>query len=142
MYSFQSPFGVIHYDWHEGLCHGLTLQQSDMMHAQHDNPVSAWLSAYFSGTTQVLPALAPAKTNFQRKLRHGLCAIPYGKMKTYGELAKTLSTAPRALGQALGANPFPIIIPCHRVVAAGGLGGFHYGSDWKKSLLNFEQLGI
>jgi methylated-DNA-[protein]-cysteine S-methyltransferase len=138
MYSFQSPFGVIQYDWHEGLCHALTLQQLDINAAQHDDPISAWLFAYFSGETLPLPTLAPAKTDFQAKLRHGLCAIPYGEVKTYGELAKTLNTAPRALGQALGANRFPIIIPCHRVIAADGLGGFHYGPGWKKSLLNFE----
>ncbi len=140
MYSFQSPFGVIHYDWDEALCHGLTLQCSGMNDAQHDDPISAWLSAYFSRKTLPLPALAPAQTDFQATLRHGLCAIPYGEVKTYGELAKTLNTAPRALGQALGANPFPIIIPCHRVVAANALGGFHYGSDWKKALLDFEVL--
>jgi len=140
MYSFQSPFGVIDYDWHEGRCRRLLLQQSDMNQAQHDNPISAWLSAYFAGKTLSLPMLAPAKTDFQSKLRHGLCAIPYGEVRTYGELAKALNTAPRALGQALGANPFPIIIPCHRVIAANDLGGFHYGADWKKALLNFEHL--
>ncbi len=138
MYSFQSPFGVIDYDWHEGLCHTVILQQSDMAHVQHDDPVSVWLSAYFSGKMLPLPNLVPAKTNFQAKLRHGLCAIPYGEVKTYGELAKLLNTAPRALGQALGANPLPILIPCHRIVAANNLGGFHYGEYWKKALLNFE----
>jgi len=140
MYSFQSPFGVIQYDWHDNLCHGLTLHDSDMHHAQHDDSISTWLSAYFAGETLPLPALTSAKTDFQAKLRHGLCAIPYGEVKTYGELAKILNTAPRALGQALGANPFPIMIPCHRVVSAGGLGGFHYGPDWKKALLDFECL--
>jgi len=140
MYSFSSPFGVIDYDWHESLCHRLILQEPARIHAQHDDPVSAWLSAYFSGKTLPLPTLAPAKTDFQAKLRHGLCAIPYGEVRTYGELAKALNTAPRALGQALGANPFPIIIPCHRVIAANDLGGFHYGADWKKALLNFEHL--
>jgi methylated-DNA-[protein]-cysteine S-methyltransferase len=138
MYSFQSPFGVIQYDWHEGLCHKLTLQQSEMHAAQHDDPISAWLSAYFAGKTLPLPALAPAKTDFQARLRDGLSAIPYGEVKTYGELAKILNTAPRALGQALGANPFPIMIPCHRIVAGNDLGGFHYGSEWKKALLDFE----
>ncbi|PCI44703.1 MAG: cysteine methyltransferase [Proteobacteria bacterium] len=139
MYSFQSPFGVIDYDWHEDVCDTLILQQSDMAYAEHDDAVSAWLSAYFSGKTLSLPTLAPAKTSFQTKLRHGLCAIPHGEVKTYGELAKMLNTAPRALGQALGANPLPILIPCHRVIAANHLGGFHYGKDWKKALLNFER---
>ncbi|MDQ6955681.1 MAG: methylated-DNA--[protein]-cysteine S-methyltransferase [Mariprofundaceae bacterium] len=138
MYSFQSPFGVIDYDWHEGMCHQLTLQQSLMNHAQHDDPVSRWLTAYFAGKSLPLPVLASSKTDFQGKLRCGLCAIQYGEVKTYGTLAKELNTAPRALGQALGANPLPIIIPCHRVVAANDLGGFHYGLAWKKALLDFE----
>jgi len=140
MYSFQSPFGVIDYDWHEGVCHQLALQQSLMNHAEHDDPVSRWLTAYFAGKTLPLPVLASSKTDFQGKLRRGLCAIEYGEVKTYGTLAKELNTAPRALGQALGANPLPIIIPCHRVVAANDLGGFHYGSVWKKALLDFEAL--
>ncbi len=138
MYSFQSPFGVIDYDWHEGRCRKLMLQQSDMHYAEHDDAISAWLSSYFKGNTLPLPNLAPAKTSFQSKLRDGLCTIPYGEVRTYGTLAKALNTAPRALGQALGANPLPIIIPCHRVVAANDLGGFHYGSAWKKALLDFE----
>ena len=140
MYSFQSPFGVIDYDWHEGFCHRIVLQQSEMLHAEHEDPISAWLFAYFSGKKLPLPALAPSKTDFQVKLRHGLLAIPSGKVKTYGELAKVLNTAPRALGQALGANPLPILVPCHRVVGANDLGGFHYGGDWKKALLNFESV--
>ena len=114
MYCFQSPVGVVDYDWHEGRCRKLLLQQADMNYAEHDDAISAWLSAYFSGKSLPLPALAAAKTNFQKKLRYALCAISYGEMKTYGELAKTLNTAPRALGQALGANPFPIIIPCQQ----------------------------
>jgi len=138
IYRFQSPFGVIDYDWHDGLCHAVLLQQSEENYAQHDDPVSAWLSGYFLGKTLPRPALAKAKTDFQGKLRHGLCAIPSGKVKSYGELSKTLNTAPRALGQALGANPFAILIPCHRVVAAHSLGGFHYGNGWKKNLLTFE----
>jgi len=139
IYSFQSPFGIIQYDWRDHLCHGLTLHHSGKSNAQHDDSISTWLSAYFSGKLLPIPALAPAKTVFQSKLRHSLWAIPYGQVKTYGELAKILNTAPRALGQALGANPFPIIIPCHRIVAANALGGFHYGESWKKDLLNFEQ---
>jgi len=138
MYRFLSPFGVIDYAWHDGVCHRITLQTSNMRYEQHDDPISAWLSAYFLGEVRALPALAPGKTNFQDRLRHALSGIPYGEVKCYGELAKTLNTAPRALGQALGANAFPIVVPCHRVVAVKGLGGFHYGAEWKKALLDFE----
>ena len=69
--------------------------------------------------------LKPSGTTFQRRVWEQIAAIPCGRTHTYGELAKNLSNAPRAVGQACGANPFPIVVPCHRVVASdGGLGGF------------------
>jgi methylated-DNA-[protein]-cysteine S-methyltransferase len=64
--------------------------------------------------------------------------IPYGKVVTYGEIAKKLKTSPRAVGRALKLNPTPIIIPCHRVIAKNGLGGFSSGLDVKRELLKLE----
>ena len=63
-------------------------------------------------------------TPFQRRLWDALCDIPRGKTLTYGELAKRLEAEARAIGQACGDNKLPIVIPCHRVVAANGIGGF------------------
>lgn len=64
-------------------------------------------------------------TPFQRRVWEQIAAIPDQQTRTYGELAKALHNAPRAVGQACGANPFPLVVPCHRVIAAnGGLGGF------------------
>jgi len=69
--------------------------------------------------------LRPAGTAFQRRVWAQISAIPAGHTQTYGQLAKALNNAPRAVGQACGANPYPIVVPCHRVVATGGgLGGF------------------
>lgn len=69
--------------------------------------------------------LKPSGTPFQRRVWAQIAAIPRGRTRTYGELATALGNAPRAVGQACGANPFPIVVPCHRVVASdGGLGGF------------------
>ncbi len=69
--------------------------------------------------------LRPAGTNFQRRVWAQISAIPNHQTRSYGELAKVLHNAPRAVGQACGANPFPVVVPCHRVVAmGGGLGGF------------------
>ncbi|WP_284155367.1 methylated-DNA--[protein]-cysteine S-methyltransferase [Sulfuricystis multivorans] len=69
--------------------------------------------------------LALAGTAFQRRVWAGITTIPAGATQTYGELARTLGSSPRAVGNACGANPYPLVIPCHRVVAAGGkLGGF------------------
>jgi methylated-DNA-[protein]-cysteine S-methyltransferase len=68
-------------------------------------------------------------TEFQRRLWDALCDIPRGRTLTYGELARRLGGEARAVGQACGDNKLPIVIPCHRVVAAGGIGGFAHATD-------------
>ncbi|MFC4930399.1 methylated-DNA--[protein]-cysteine S-methyltransferase [Massilia sp. GCM10023247] len=66
---------------------------------------------------------------FQRRVWEAIGAIPRGTVLTYGRIAKDIGSAPRAVGQACGANWFPLVIPCHRVTAAGGLGGFSNNDD-------------
>ena len=69
--------------------------------------------------------LAPAGTHFQRRVWDQIAAIPPGRTLTYGEVATAIRSGPRAVGNACGANPYPIVVPCHRVVGANqGLGGF------------------
>ena len=88
--------------------------------------------------------LKPAGTTFQRRVWEQISAIPNGLTHTYGDVAKNLKNAPRAVGQACGANPYPVVVPCHRVVATGGgLGGFArerggFLLDVKRWLLNHE----
>ena len=67
-------------------------------------------------------------SEFQRRLWDALCTIPRGKTLTYGELAQRLGAEARAVGQACGDNRLPIVIPCHRVVAADGIGGFAHAT--------------
>ena len=64
----------------------------------------------------------------QRAVWDAMCAIPRGRTRTYGELARELGADPRAIGQACGDNRLPIVIPCHRVVAANGIGGFAHAT--------------
>lgn len=73
--------------------------------------------------------LAPVGTAFQRRVWDTIATIPRGEVLTYGAVAKLVRSAPRAVGQACGANWFPLIIPCHRVTGAGGLGGFSHHDD-------------
>lgn len=73
--------------------------------------------------------LAGVGTDFQRRVWQTIAAIPRGEVRTYGQVAKHIGSAPRAVGQACGANWFPLVIPCHRVTAAGGLGGFSHHDD-------------
>jgi methylated-DNA-[protein]-cysteine S-methyltransferase len=104
------------------------------------------LQDYFDGQRPSfdLP-LAPFGSAFRQKVWAALCAIPPGETRGYGDLAKALGTAARAVGQANGANPIPIIIPCHRVVGAGGLlGGYSGGEgpETKRYLLELERRSL
>ncbi|HEX4905581.1 MAG TPA: methylated-DNA--[protein]-cysteine S-methyltransferase [Acidimicrobiales bacterium] len=81
---------------------------------------------------------APVGTRFQRRVWAALEAIPYGETRTYGDLAAELDTAPRAVGAANGANPFAVIVPCHRLVGRAGLTGYAGGIERKRWLLDFE----
>ncbi len=111
--------------------------------------VAAQLRAYLKDPdfefTLDLPEVG---TVHQRKVWKVIRAIPRGEVLTYGQVAKLIRSAPRAVGQACGANWFPVAIPCHRVTAAGGIGGFggyalHDGGfhhDVKRWLLQHEQV--
>lgn len=104
------------------------------------------LDEYFSGKRRTFSVpVALHGTEFQKRVWQELRAIPYGATCSYGELAARLQCprAARAVGAANGANPLPLIIPCHRVVAAGGrIGGYGGGIDLKKRLLAMERGGV
>jgi methylated-DNA-[protein]-cysteine S-methyltransferase len=102
----------------------------------------AQLHAYFDRTLKQfdLP-LAPSGTPYRHRVWATLRDIPYGETRTYAQIAATAGGSPRAIGGANGANPLPIIIPCHRVVATGGIGGYSGGDGiaTKRFLLTLEQ---
>ena len=88
--------------------------------------------------------LAIGGTEFQRKVWRVMQRIPRGKTRTYGDVATSLGSAARAVGQACGENRLPIVIPCHRIIAAGGIGGFGHSRggyllEAKRWLLAHEQ---
>ena len=110
---------------------------TDLLEAARDQ-----LNAYFDGklTDFDLP-LAPAGTDFQRRVWAEMAKIPYGQTRTYGELAANIDGVARAVGGACGKNPIPIILPCHRVMGGGGkLTGFSGGAgpESKVFLLKLE----
>jgi methylated-DNA-[protein]-cysteine S-methyltransferase len=102
----------------------------------------AQLREYLAGRRRTfeLPLDLRCATPFRRKVLEALQEVPWGETVTYGELARTVgSSSPRAVGQAVGWNPIPIVIPCHRVIAGGGkLGGYSGGLDRKRFLLSLE----
>ncbi|MGV6804025.1 MAG: methylated-DNA--[protein]-cysteine S-methyltransferase [Ruegeria sp.] len=102
---------------------------------------AAQLTAYAEGRLQKfdLP-LSVRGSDFQRNVCEIMLAIPFGETRTYGDIARELDCPAQAVGQACGGNPIPVIIPCHRVLAANGLGGFsgQGGVESKVALLRHE----
>ncbi len=99
------------------------------------------LEAYFAGTlTKFDLPLAPKGTEFQQQVYRIMQDIPFGDVLTYGEVAKKLGVPAQPIGQACGSNPIPVIIPCHRIVGTGNLGGFSGmgGLETKVRLLRHE----
>lgn len=102
------------------------------------------LDDYFKGTSRDFSVHVKLYgTDFQRSVWQACASIPFGETRSYGELAAMIGNAKamRAVGSALGQNPVPIIIPCHRVLQSGGeLGGFGWGLDAKRKLLDLEKM--
>jgi methylated-DNA-[protein]-cysteine S-methyltransferase len=107
------------------------------------NPATVQLEEYFAGKRREFDLKLDLRslTDLQQAVLYECAQIPYGEISSYGELARRIDrpNAPRAVGQALGRNPIPIIIPCHRVLASDGtLHGFGGGLELKRRLLEFE----
>lgn len=107
----------------------------------------AWLDCYFSGREpDFMPPLAPAGTAFRKRIWQILLEIPYGQVRTYGDIGKQIAAergrekmSAQAVGGAVGHNPISILIPCHRVIGSdGSLVGYGGGIDKKLALLELE----
>ena len=99
-----------------------------------------WLQIYFDGRNpEFTPRIKIEGTDFQKTVWKYLQQIPFGKLETYGNIAKNLKTSARAVGNAVAKNPISIIVPCHRVIGANGkLTGYAGGIDRKNFLLELE----
>jgi len=106
----------------------------------------AALKTFFAGQEpKKLPPLDIMGTEFQKSVWRAMLKIPYGKTKSYGEIAQAIGKpkAVRAVGGACGANSIPVLVPCHRVLAANKkIGGFSSGLGWKCKLLELEGIAI
>ncbi len=130
--------------------HALMALGSDIGEVQQKTSVAlkditSRLQAYFKGELiEFNDKIDPQGTPFQKQVWEMTRRIPYGKTQSYLWLAEQINRprAARAVGQALGANPLPIIVPCHRVLTSSGeLGGFGGGVEMKRSLLKLESSG-
>ncbi|SLN62623.1 Methylated-DNA--protein-cysteine methyltransferase [Pseudoruegeria aquimaris] len=141
--TIDSPLGPLTLHAQDGAITALTWEEAT--DAQAPTPLlqeaAAQLAAYFDGrlTRFDLP-LRVEGSDFQKAVCAQMSAIPYGETRTYGDLARALGQPAQAVGGACGANPIPILIPCHRVVGANGLTGFSGagGVETKAALLRLE----
>jgi len=147
----DSPIGGLRIQASSGLITGVDFGANKPRKQRASDPLldraEEQLTAYFAGelTDFDLP-LASEGSEFQKKVWAELRRIPYGETASYGDIARRLGYEPvisRAVGAANGANPIPIIVPCHRVIGADGkLTGFGGGIERKKILLDLERPGL
>ncbi|MBF0624741.1 MAG: methylated-DNA--[protein]-cysteine S-methyltransferase [Magnetococcales bacterium] len=146
-FSCPSPLGPLTLVGESGFLRALLWETPDppVGRERSDSPLAArtraWLADYFTRRAPVVDLpLGPRGTPHQQRVWAVLATIPPGTTRTYGSLARMLKSSPRAVGQAVGANPLPILIPCHRVVAVRGMGGYsgRGGVESKRRLLLLE----
>lgn len=152
---YESPLGPMTMAGNDAGLTGLWFEQPGQSTGLSQFPPTAavfdearcWLDLYFSGRDPgFTPPLAPFGTAFQLAVWNRLLRIPFGKTRTYGQIADDLACdlarphmSAQAVGGAVSRNPIILIIPCHRVIAAGGrLGGYAFGPTRKQWLLNHE----
>lgn len=147
-----TPIGIVEIFGDDALIARVTIHPLVHTLAGDDAPVTGALARaaeqirdYFAGTRREfdLP-LAPAKTPRGGALRDAIASLPYGTCATYGQIARAHHSSSRAMGQACARNPFPIIIPCHRVTSSGGAKENYSGGDGvaTKAWLNAHEARI
>src|SRR5690606_38594927 len=143
-----SPFGAVGVVAQDDFVTTLTLLPNQQQEKTSEQPfvqsVVRQLKQYFAKPDQVIDVpIAVKGTAFQRRVWQAISTVPAGKTITYSELAEMVNSGPRAVANACGANQVPLVVPCHRVVAKQGLGGFMQGEAQglaiKAWLLQHEQ---
>ena len=139
--GITGPFGPVALVERDGLLVGLEWRLPDVsgQSALLDAGL-AQLAAYFDGRLMRFDLPLDWGTGLNAAVRRAMAAIPHGETRTYGQIARQVGAAPQAVGQACGANPLPIIIPCHRVTGTDWFGGFSApgGVETKAALLRHE----
>ncbi len=142
--SLKTPVGMLSVEERDGAIVRLNWSADGGARSALLDAALDQLRAYFAGELQVfdLP-LQVDGSDFQRRVCDAMFAIPFGETRTYGDIARELGGAAQPVGNACGANPIPVIIPCHRVLGANGLGGFSGagGVETKVALLKHEGAG-
>ena len=134
-------FGLwhIHVTWQGNLVYRVRFAREGVV-----GPIPEEIRRYCAGRSADLSSLESVATEGEStfaKIYRAVRAIPCGETATYGEIARIVGTAPRVVGSAMARNPTPIVVPCHRVVAKTGLGGFSPDLEIKEALLAMERRG-
>ena len=143
---FRTPIGYVEVTGDEARLYGIRIgahggfacpETADTVRQAREQ-IEQWFAGERTGFNL---ALAPAATPRGAVLRDGIVAVSYGETASYGALARLLASSPRAIGQACARNPFPLVVPCHRVLASGRLGAYSAGDGplTKQWLLEHEQ---
>lgn len=139
--SLETPVGALSVTERDGALVRLAWSAAATGRSALLDRAVAQLRAYFAGELKEfdLP-LHVDGSQFQKAVCEAMRAIPFGETRTYGEIARDLGAPPQPVGNACGGNPIPVIIPCHRVLSATGLGGFsgQGGVETKVALLKHE----
>ena len=138
--SVVTPLGPVSIVETAGVITGLDWQDGPDIPTDLMREAAAKLQAYFDRRLTRFDLPLDFGTGFHALVRRAMAAIPLGETRTYGDLARALNTPAQAIGQACGANPIPILIPCHRILGATSLGGFSArgGVETKVWLLKHE----
>lgn len=139
--GFDSPLGGLVLSEQAGVLIRLEWQQAaEGPGSEVLDAACLQLSEYFDRKRQIFDLPFEFGDGLQAGVRRAMLAIPYGQTRTYGDLARDLGVPAQAIGQACGANALPIFIPCHRILAANGLGGYSGagGVETKVALLRLE----
>ena len=138
--GLDTPLGPVSVTEAEGLIMGLDWREGPPPQTDLWRETVAQLRAYFAGKRVAFELPLDFGAGFQAQVRRAMAAIPFGETRTYGAPAHAIGAPAQAIGQACGANPLPILIPCHRILGAKGRGGFSAkgGVETKVWLLRHE----
>lgn len=138
--TIPSPFGPLTLVDSDGVLRRLEWRDAGSEPSPLLNEAARQLAGYFAGDRGGFDLPFDWGDGLNARVRRAMAAIPLGETRTYGQIATAVGAPPQAVGQACGANPLPILIPCHRVVGTHGFGGFSApgGVETKAALLRFE----
>jgi len=137
LFSVLTPIGLIRVSVADGQVNGIDLDTGSTadsaLREELPKRVKAELERYFLDPQAAFSVpIAPRGTAFQQRVWEAMLRIPAGQVRSYGEIAREIGSGARAVGNACRRNPIPLIIPCHRVVSAQGIGGYSGATDGRK----------